>query len=156
MNNLLLRKTGICSGIICLSFLVLFGIFYLAAWLKNDVYFSTADYILKNSEYCTKYKNIKIKKEFKPFTEYSGFFNAVFEDEEKKFDLLFVRVYGKYGPYQALFLYDRQNAAAEYCGLAGISDISKQSGYYGISRLTIEMNKKKIEDAFLGIREGNK
>ena len=151
-----LKKIFIPIGVFISALLILCGVFYLGSILKADVYFNVANELFKTQSYAA-HKNIEIRRGGKIFHSYPYFCNAVFQAQEdgKDYYVIFVRMYGKYGPYQGLFLYGRQTGA-EFCGLAGIQDPNKNASFYGIGNLVIEKWKKKIEKSFSVLnREGS-
>ncbi len=159
----LVKKISIISGISILLIILIVGVYYLAFWLKANSYYNSAEYVIKNSPYCEEYKNIKINKDILFSKELPNFINAVFKASDKRsaYYVVFVNVSGKYGTYQAVFLYSQKSYLKQsklrrsekknhtiFCGIVGNDNISKSPRYYGISDFLLQGQIKKIEAIF--------
>lgn len=143
-----LKKAGIISGLFLFLILLLWLLSFLD-FVGNSSLKSAAQTVLKESSLCREYKNVKILSVERPYSFDSGFLPVVFDaaDGEKNYKLFFVRLTGKYGLYQGLFLYDEIKGAV-FCGLAG-TDSEKLPNYYGITDFNTEFWCGKINSVLL-------
>ncbi len=159
----LLKKTGIIFAVFILIISFISGIYYLAFWLKKDAYYNAAEYVLKESPFCKDYKNLSISKDKLSNQLGGNFFNAVFKASYKnsEYYLVFVNLSGKYGTYQAVFLYSLKKQLKQsnlrlsnrskhiiFCGIIGTDELEKPPVYYGISDFLLLKQMKKIEEIF--------
>ncbi len=159
----LLKKIAMIFGISILIIASIVGLNYFAFWLKTDAYFNSAENIIKNSPYCKDYRNINISKDNSFSKKMPQFFNTVFKASDKNTDyyILFVNLSGKYGTYQAVFLYSSKKFLNQsnlrlslkkthtiFCGILGPDGIDKLPAHYGISDFLIKGQITKIEKIF--------
>ncbi len=148
------KKILIPAGIFAAALLLLWGVFYLGSLLKQDVYFKAAAEIVKDSPDYEPETRPEIERGGAIFNRYPDFCTAVFRAHGggRQYYAVFVRIYGSYGPYQGLFLYN-VHTGAEFCGLTGVQNRGKKASFYGIGRTAIDVWKKKIEKSFYALEQ---
>lgn len=139
-----LKKIGIISGLFLFIVFLLWGLSFMnfigESSLKN-----AAKKILKESSLSAEYRDVKILGIERPYVNNLGLMPVTFtaSDGEKNYRLFFIRLAGKYGLYQGLFLYDEAKGTI-FCGLAGV-DSEKIPKYYGITDFNTDFWCKKID-----------
>lgn len=142
-----LKKAGIISAIFLFFILLLWAV-QLLNFLSENSLKKSAKKILQSSPLCTEYKDLEIQKAEKRYYYNYGFLPITFKahGDGGTYKLFFVRLAGKYGAYQGLFLHqDGENTV--FCGLAG-TDNSKPAEYYGITEFNIRFWCGKINSVF--------
>ena len=142
-----LKKISLVSAVFAsftvLLFTILFLDFFKVRTLKTVVLLA-----ISSANITEEYKNISNIKESR--SPNYLVFPATFEgttSKNKEVVLSFVRLTGKYGVYQGLFLYDKAKNESVLCAIIA-DDYKRQPSYYGINEGIIQYWKDKISLEF--------
>lgn len=142
-----LKKISLVSAIFVSFTLILFAILFLD-FFKVRTLKTVTLLALSSAEIAEEYKNISNIREMRS-TNYLVF-PATFEGmlgNNKEVILSFVRLTGKYGVYQGLFLYDKSKKETIFCAIIA-DDYKKHPSKYGINKGIIQYWKNKISFEF--------
>jgi len=138
-----LKKISLVSAVFLSFTLILFAILLLD-FFKVRTLKTVTLLALSSADIAEEYKSISNLKEVR--SPNNLVFPAIFEGtlgDNKEVILSFVRLTGKYGVYQGLFLYDKSKKEAFLCAVIA-DDYKKHPSNYGINEGIIQYWKKKI------------
>ena len=148
-----LKKISLVSSVFVFFALILFAILFLD-FFKMKTLKTVTLLALSSADIADEYKNISSLKDMRSpnYLTFPATFAGTLGND-KEVILSFVRLTGKYGVYQGLFLYDKSTRETVLCAIIA-DDYKTHPSKYGITEGIIQYWKNKISFEFALLPQG--